>query len=103
MGRGTGSNPETRAPEVAVAEFEFVFLRSASEQAFVCEHHEEVPMRDQHTVAKKPGDKRTSITATLRLTFVHLLVATMLVFGYGDGSSPSSLADSANGECHSTV
>ena len=49
-------------------------------------------MRKQCTATTNTGEKLISITAKLTLKLGHIIAAALLVFGYGDGFSPSALA-----------
>jgi hypothetical protein len=90
MGRGSSSILQAQAPAVAAIEFKFSYPGSTSDQAFTCER-EETAMRKQCSATIKSGVTRISIAAKFRLTSI-LLVAALLVSGYGDGFSPSTLA-----------
>jgi hypothetical protein len=90
MGRGSSSILQAQAPVVAAIEFKFSYSGSTSEQAFTCEQ-KEAAMRKHCAATITSGVKRISMAAKFRLTST-LLVAALLVSGYGDGFSPSTLA-----------
>ncbi|MDQ7058798.1 MAG: hypothetical protein Q9N62_10370 [Ghiorsea sp.] len=74
---------------VAVTEFKNGYSISTSKQNS-CEKEKAI-MRSQYIKTDKTGVKSISITATLKVKLGAIIVAAMLVFGYGDGFSSSAL------------
>lgn len=91
MGRGSSSILQAQASAVAAIEFDYGLSVSTSEQTEVWETKEAV-MRRNCAVTKESGEKRISITAKFKLKLGFIIAAALLVFGYGDGFSPSALA-----------
>lgn len=91
MGRGSSSILQAQTSAVAVIEIDYGFSVSTSEQNEICET-KETDMTRKCSVTKKSGEKRISITAKIKIKLTCIIVAALLVFGYGDGFSPSALA-----------
>ena len=89
MGRGSSSNLQAQTPAVAAIKINYGYSVSTSEQMKVCEYKETV-MNKQCTVTSKSGVNHISITAKIKINICFILAAALLVFGYGDGSSPSA-------------
>jgi hypothetical protein len=90
MGRGSSSILQAQAPVVAAIEFEFSYSGSTSEQVFTCEQ-KEAGMRRHCATTITSGVNCISMAAKFRLTRI-LLLGALLVSGYGDSISPSTLA-----------
>ena len=93
MGRGSSSILQVQMSAVVVTELKKSYSISSSKQK-TCEKEKTI-MRNQYIKTDKTGVKPISITATLKATLNvklgALIVAAMLVFGYGDGFSSSAL------------
>jgi len=89
MGRGSSSSLQAQTSAVAAIEFKYGYSVSTSEQK-LCEYKETI-MGKQCTKTIKTDDKSISITTKLRVKLGYLIVAALLVFGYGDGFSSSAL------------
>ncbi len=90
MGRGSSSILQAQAPVETGIEFKFSYSGSTSGQVLTCER-KETDMRKHCTATITSGVKRLGIAAKLKVTSI-LLVTALLVSGYGDGFSPSTLA-----------
>ncbi len=91
MGRGNSSTLQVQAPAVAAIKINYGDSVSTSEQMNVCEY-KEATMRRKCTTTTKTGVNHISITANFKLKLVNIISAALLVFGYGDGFSTSTLA-----------
>ena len=80
-------------PAVAVVDFEYSQTCSMSEQTSVCESYtKEGNMRHHGTAITKTGIRHIGIMAKVGVAIAAISTATLLVFGYGAGVSPSALA-----------
>ena len=95
MGRGCSSILQVLASVVAVVEIECGFSVAASERTCVCATRKETAMRGQCTVISKNTGVFATIGISAKCMFrvrCIILAATLLMFGCGDGLSPSALA-----------
>ena len=90
MGSGSSSILQAQTPVVATVDFNYDYFLSTSEQVKTCAKRKEFDMEIQRVKTTVTGVKRISITAKLKLRVI--IAVAMLVFGYGDGFSPSALA-----------
>ena len=87
VGKGSSSILQAQMPVVAAIKINYSYSVSTSEQTKVCEYKENT-MRKKCIVTTKTGKKYISINAKLKLS---VIASALLVFGYGDGFSPSAL------------
>jgi hypothetical protein len=78
---------------VAVIDWAYVYSGSSSEQVSARELvKKETNMRNQFTTTNKSSVLRIGITVRFKQVVSCLVMAALLVFGYGDGLSPSAIA-----------
>jgi hypothetical protein len=95
MGGGSGSIPQAQTSVVADIDSAFGYSGSSSEQATTCELVEkEALMVNQSTTICKAGVVRISVKVTFKQVVSCLIMAGLLMFGYGDGLSPSAITHS---------
>ena len=92
MGRGSGSSPQTQTSVVAAIDLGIENSNSSSEQVFSCECIEKGEfMTKKITNTIKTDAKRICISFRLKYVITCLTMAALLMFGYGDGFSPSAI------------
>ena len=92
MGRGSGSSPQTQTSVVSAIDLGIDYSRSSSEQVYSCECIEKGELMTKKVTNTITDAKRICIKVRLKYVITCLTIATLLVFGYGDGFSPSAIA-----------
>jgi len=95
MGRGSGSIPQAQTSAVAVIDLAYGYSGSSSEQVTTCESvQKEILMISHSITTNKSGVLRISIKVTFKHVVSCLIMTGLLMFGCGNGLSPSAIAHS---------